>query len=485
MRVRAHKLMYIFIHSLRQFIQRHQLLLLLLFCGVLYITTSFWYVQYPSPPSGDEPHFLVISQTLIKYHSLDVMLDYKNGDYRSFYSIHLDPHVAYNQRGQLLPIHSIGAPLLWLLPYYLLGRLGAVLFISLISVLIIFNIYKFLLTMHTSRTYTLVVSLAFAMASPLYIYSHLIFIEPIGALICIYVLRKIFQENITLSDIIISSVLLGILPWIHIRFAMLEIPLFFALMYRIYLKNKRDNFKFYIYYLIPVTILFIVFEIYNYTIWGTLNPAANEINDNSKPFVVLPFKALLGVFFDQQYGLLLNFPMFIFLLSGVVLTFKKKYVNYNVLMLLLSLPYFLLFTTFKHWSGGWCPPARFILVLLPLYSFYVAYALEQMSNVVANLVFGLLTLYGLIYSWLSLEPTLLAFNNETGKNRALAHILLFNQHITDYLPSVFVPHQTNLFAIWGSICIGLTLLLLLYSRKNLRRSYEKRKRVESASKGEV
>src|SRR5438445_11136310 len=97
--------------------------------------------------------------------------------------------------------------------------------------------------MSISKRYALVVSIAFAIGSPLYLYSHLTFIEPISALVCIYVVRKVFQQEIIVSESVISSILLGILPWIHIRFAVLEIPLFFALLYRIYVKNKFSNFK--------------------------------------------------------------------------------------------------------------------------------------------------------------------------------------------------------------------------------------------------
>src|SRR5438477_9902765 len=128
-----------FPQTMRQDMQKRQLLLLALISCVVFFTTTFYYVL-SSPPSGDEPHFLIISQTLLKYHSLNVMLDYQHGDYRVFYPLYIAPHVAYNARGQLLPLHNIGGPVLWLLPYYLWGRLGAVLFISLLSVLIILNI---------------------------------------------------------------------------------------------------------------------------------------------------------------------------------------------------------------------------------------------------------------------------------------------------------------------------------------------------------
>src|SRR2546430_2367646 len=131
---------------------------------------------------------------------------------------------------------------------------------DLLSILIIVNIYKLLITMNIGATYAFIVSLAYAIASPVYLYSHLTFIEPVGALICLYVLRKIFQKERTLTEVTVSSILLGILPWIHIRFAYFEVVLFFALLYRIYEQNRLKQFKFYTSLLLPVTILFIAYE---------------------------------------------------------------------------------------------------------------------------------------------------------------------------------------------------------------------------------
>ena len=64
-----------------QFARKNYLPLLILISSIVFLITSFIYVQFSSPPSGDEPHYLIISQTLLKYHSLNVMLDYSNGDY--------------------------------------------------------------------------------------------------------------------------------------------------------------------------------------------------------------------------------------------------------------------------------------------------------------------------------------------------------------------------------------------------------------------
>src|SRR6266568_529603 len=127
-----------FLNLTRHYAQKYRTLLLAAICSILFFVTSYVYVQlFANPPTGDEPHFLIISQTLLKYHSLNVMLDYQHGDYRAFYPINIGPHVSRNVNGQLLPLHSIGAPILWLIPYFFLGRLGAVLFISVVSFLTI------------------------------------------------------------------------------------------------------------------------------------------------------------------------------------------------------------------------------------------------------------------------------------------------------------------------------------------------------------
>ena len=458
-----------FVHLVRRSIQNYPVLWLAAICSILFFTTAFVDV-HTSRPLGDEPHYLVISQTLLKYHSLDVTLDYNHRDYYAFYPVYIGPHLSRNVYGQLLPLHNIGGPVLWLIPFALFGRLGAMWFMSLVSVLIIVNIYQLLLTMNIRPRYAFLVSLGYAIASPLYIYSHLNFVDPIGALLCIYVFRKVLQETVSVSDVFISSVCLGILPWVHIRFALLEMILFFALLYKVYQQNKLKHLKYYLWYLLPVTILFVLLEVYSYKVWGSLNPAINELNDTggpNKPFAVLPFAGLLGVSFDQNFGLLVNFPLFIFLLIGVVLALKKKFLAHNLLILAVSIPYIILFTTFRSWSGGWGPPARFLVVLLPLWAFYLAYALEQINNILSKLVFGGTVAYGFIYSLLSIKDSYNGINTGQG-NRTLVYLqTLLHMHrhrLTAYLPSMFLPHQTRLFVAWIGLFVGLSVLLIYSNR---------------------
>jgi hypothetical protein len=447
----------------------HQLSLIVI-CGLLFGLTALIYVGLGILPTGDEPHYLIISQTLLKYHSLNMMLDYTHRDYLQFYPIPIDPHVTYNEHRQLLPLHSIGAPLLWLLPFALLGRLGAVWFIALVTVLVILTLYRLLRLLEISETVSFRVCLAYAVASPFYIYAHLSFVEPIGALACVYGVRVLLQEKLSWRELTASSILLGILPWVHIRLALLEIPLFFLLLYRIYRLYRFRRWQYYVAYLLPVVVLFVALEIYSYQVWGTLNPAANQINGNSKPFEVVPFMGMVGMLFDQEHGILPNFPIFLFLLLGILLTLKRRFVGYHLLVLLVSLPYIVACTSFRHWSGGWCPPGRFILVLLPLYAFYLAYALEHMDTAWSRVIWKVSFWYGFIYCVLSLLPPHNGFTAEDGANSTLAFLQIANYHLTDLLPSVYVPGKVWLLAVWicGYLVLTLFLVRTIYQKTEIR-----------------
>src|SRR5438105_10434647 len=92
-------------------------------------------------PAGDEPAYLVLSKAMAKYHSLDVTRVYANGDYFSFYPALLEAHTVVGAHGHPEPLHQIGGPLLWLIPFMLWGRAGALGFMAVVSVLILVNVY--------------------------------------------------------------------------------------------------------------------------------------------------------------------------------------------------------------------------------------------------------------------------------------------------------------------------------------------------------
>jgi hypothetical protein len=56
--------------------------------------------------AGDEPHYLIISQALELYHSIDVQRVYDAANYHAFYPWPLPAHIAHGPDGQSFPWHG-------------------------------------------------------------------------------------------------------------------------------------------------------------------------------------------------------------------------------------------------------------------------------------------------------------------------------------------------------------------------------------------
>ena len=73
---------------------------------------------------GDEPHYLLTAKSLVDDGSVDLLDEYRERSYRSFYPRTLDPHGVLTE-GRLNEPHGIGFPLL-IAPAYAIGGATAV-----------------------------------------------------------------------------------------------------------------------------------------------------------------------------------------------------------------------------------------------------------------------------------------------------------------------------------------------------------------------
>src|SRR5204862_5378449 len=78
-------------------------------------------------PGGDEPHYLVLAQSLWRDHDLKIENNHARGDYREYFTSDLDPHYLTRGRdGEIYSIHPIGISIVLAPIYALAGYQGAV-----------------------------------------------------------------------------------------------------------------------------------------------------------------------------------------------------------------------------------------------------------------------------------------------------------------------------------------------------------------------
>jgi len=326
-------------------------------------------------PSGDEPHYLIISQALVEHHSLDVQRIYDSAGYVAFHPTPIDPHTAPGPAGRPLPLHAVGGPVLWLVPFALAGRAGVMAFMIVISLAIVANVFRLARVLGVERRTAFGVGLAFAVGTPILTYSSMSFVDPIGALVCVYALRLLHEERLRIRDLLLVSAGLGVLPWVHGRFLLFP-PLFLAFLL---LRLRREGVPrgHVLAALGPAVLLVLALEAYNLAVWHTAALAPNQLHAGAVPFQHNPLPALAGIALDPDAGVLPHYPIFLLVVPGILLATGRRWRGLHLHVAAAVLPYTLIVCSFPAWDGAWSPPARFLAVVLPLLSGYVALALQR------------------------------------------------------------------------------------------------------------
>ena len=92
-----------------------------------------WNVS-PRVPEGDEPHYLMIAQSLLADHDLRIENNHRQRDYAAFYHGDLAPdYLKRGRDGEIYSIHAPGLPVLVLPAFALFGYRGAEVWLLLLA----------------------------------------------------------------------------------------------------------------------------------------------------------------------------------------------------------------------------------------------------------------------------------------------------------------------------------------------------------------
>ena len=410
-------------------------------------------------PAGDEPAYLVISQTMQKYHSVDVMLDYRNRDYLAFYPAEMAPHVVPGPDGRPLSLHSVGGPLLWLLPFMAWGRAGALGFIAVVTVLVVANIYLFLRERQITAGYALFTTLLFAAGSPLYVYASMSFVEPICALIVLYAVRVLLADKPHPARLVTCCIGLAYAPWIHVRMLLPVAAIAGLLIGRFWV--QRVGWPAYVCCLVPLVIGGVLLEWNSYAVWHSLSPAASQVAMGNGPFQIPLHTGLSGVLFDRQGGLIPNFPVFFLVLPGLLVTLRRPFWLLHLTLVLTIVPYEILVCTAWGFFGGYSPPARYAAVIIAPLAFYVATLIQRLGWWLAVLA-GCAGIAGYAVALAADVHPDDRFQHPGEHNLPMDRLgESIRWSLADHLPSSFQPGQTGRF--WASAAVTILVALMLWA----------------------
>lgn len=336
-------------------------------------------------PAGDEPHYLVIAQSLWRDGDLKIENNHVRGDYREYFPQNLDPHyLTRGKDGEIYSIHPVGVSVL-LAPIYALGGYDLVVWAMILMAAVAAALsWRWVnATLHAPDAATFGwASVVFS--APFLFNSFTVYPEIAAALVV--------MVAITARNPLIIGLACGVLPWLSTKYAPMSLVLLFVTG-TVPVTPKIDAVIAFLKRAIPYGLLLLPWFAFFYWIWGSPWPQA--------PYAALvqtsPWNLAFGapgLLFDQEYGLIPYAPVYLMAATGLWALWRaggqKRRVAIQVVLVFGAL----LGTVgaFRIWWGGSASPGRpvasgMLLLAMPIAAAFAAAPVGSARRAAQHLLF--------------------------------------------------------------------------------------------------
>jgi hypothetical protein len=171
-----------------------------------------------------------------------------------------------------------------------------------------------------------------------------------------------------------------------------------------------------------------------------------------------PVRAAAGLLLDRSFGLLPYAPVFLLAVSGIGGLWRRhrgEALPHVVTGLAVLAPVLV----WRMWWGGQCPPARFLVPLVPLLATAVACSVERRRGL-ARWVWPLTGLGLALALFMSLQPGDLLLLNRGDRPTRVWAALAGEREVARYLPSIVSMDgaDVRVAAVWLAAIVALLLL---------------------------
>ena len=336
-----------------------------------------WQVT-PSGLEGDEPHYLIITQSLLKDGDLRIENNHRNGDYKAFYAGEL-PRPDYRRPGrnrEIYSIHAPGLPALVAPAFAIAGYRGVLVFLIVLASIGSALAWHLAWTVARRADAAWFGWAAVTLSTSGIFHSFAVFPDGPGGVIAltgVWALLRAEREAQSGADRLgpwwLHGAALAMLPWIHTRFVLIAAGLGALVLLRLAATRNAAG-KAVAFLAIPAisAVCWIGFFI---AIYGTPDPSAPYANEQGSAAFIPG--GLTGLFFDQRFGVFAYAPVLISAYAGLIVMVRNHAQRRLGLELLFVLiPYLLAVTHFAMWWGGMSAPGRFFVPMLPAMAIPVA-----------------------------------------------------------------------------------------------------------------
>jgi hypothetical protein len=349
----------------------------------------------PMIPGGDEPHYLIITQSLLYDFDLRIENNHARGDYRAYHAGDLKPD--FLQRGvdgEIYSVHMPGISALVAPAFLVGGHAGTMVLLVLLASLAGALLWRIAWMVTGDAAAAWFGWAAAALSVPVVFHSFTVYPDSAGMLFVLVGMAGLLRAaspGATARPIswVGYGAALAVLPWFHSRFAMLAGVLGALTTWRLLRAPRGGLARVGSYLAVPVASAVAWFGFFH-VIYGSPDPRAQYggfLHASSSPAYVT--SGIGGLLLDPQFGLLPYAPVFVAAFAGLALMLSSPrragptrdafppHRLVGLTILLLVVPYLVSTTTTRMWWGGWSAPARFVVTLLPPLGIAIAVAWQR------------------------------------------------------------------------------------------------------------
>jgi hypothetical protein len=410
-------------------------------------------VQRQVGPEGDEPHYLMVADSLIRDHDLSLEQDYAEGRYRSFHPEPLDPHYRVRGKaGEIYSLHAVGLSLLILPAYGAFGYAGASFFMAGLSLLLAMELRRLLWQALGDDPSAEATAWLLALSAPLVSYAGLVFTEVPAALGAAMVLRRgLKAQDLEAREAALIGLVLALLPWLNVRYVVLSVLLAGFVLAGL-VRTGRADLRRTTALLLPAALSAVAIASYHSILYGFFDP--RRVYGRRPEFALgtLP-EGLPGLLLDQEFGLLAYAPGFVLALPGLVFLWRRDR-RLTVTAITLVGAVVLTAGTWHMWRGGFNPPARFLVPVVPALALGVGAALTRGLSTPAAVLLG----WGLWTAAVGLAEPRLVHRDREG-TAPLYRAASGAEEWTRLLPAFVLqdPARGRLAAVWTVALLAAAL----------------------------
>jgi hypothetical protein len=360
----------------------------------------------PQPLSGDEPHYLIVSNSLWLDGDADVKNDYLDRRFLLFYLHGIDPHVnpaIFNLSSpHWYSQHGVGLPAV-LVPGVMVGRVrGADIEMAILATVVLLLTFLWV-RCFTGGLWLPAIAAAAIGFSPFFLgLEGRIFPDLATAALLLGCLLILELPRKQPWQLLLLGVLVGMSPWFHFKNALAFATVgVIALVQVVRSTTGQDRARRLLTLAAPMAIAAIGYELVVRDWYGSWLPT-RMFPPGNNVFALSEGRGLAAASFDAARGLLTNNPALLLILLGLPLWMRAWPGPFRRLALIVA-PTILLQATFNDWSGGLAPAGRYELQFAPVLAPAVAIVLQKVPipvRALAGVLMGFQVALASAFIWL-------------------------------------------------------------------------------------